>query len=184
MDWHEHIVFEASERDYLVQRRYYVDDARWSWVVIGDERKMILTDNVGDVRVRMARLGRKRILAEAEKGPNRTDPWKVSFPTESGRQTRVAGRLHLAVGWMLTALYWDPQADESANDFYAPEAVAHRLVMPWPEDRAEYRTDEDYQAAQEKHRAALRQASDAMSRIFDGTLGSRHDSRPDSQAGV
>ncbi|SKR49148.1 Uncharacterised protein [Mycobacteroides abscessus subsp. massiliense] len=104
MDWHEHIVYEAPERDYLVQRRYYVDDARWSWVVIGDERRMTLTDNIGDVRVRMARLGRKRILAEAGKEQKRTDPWKVSFPAESGRQARMAGRLHLAVGWMLTAL--------------------------------------------------------------------------------
>ncbi|MGV0744546.1 hypothetical protein [Mycolicibacterium sp. XJ870] len=184
MDWHEHIVYEAPERDYLVQRRYYVDDARWSWVVIGDERKMTITDNIGDVRVRMARLGRKRILAVAEKGPNRTDPWKVRFPAESGRQARVAGRLHLAVGWMLTALYWDSQADESARDFYAPEAVAHRLAMPRPDDRAEYRTDEDYQAAQEEHRAMLKEAGDAMSRIFDGILGNKSDTAPDPQAGV
>jgi hypothetical protein len=166
MDWHEHIVYETPERDHLVQRRFYLDDALWSWVVIGDERKMRLTDNIGDVRVRSAHLGRERTLAEAEKGPNRTDPWTVSFPAESGRQSRVAGRVHLAIGWMATALYWDPQADEGSRDFYAPEAVANRLGMRWPEDRAEYRTDAEYHEAQEQHRAEMRGAAEALSNAF------------------
>ena len=163
MDWHERIVYETPERDYFVERRFYLDDTRWSWVVIGDERKMRLTDNIGDVRVRMAHLGRERILAEAEKGPNRTDPWIVSFPAASGRQQRVAGRVHLAVGWMATALHWDPQADETSIEFYAPEAVAHRLAMPWPDDRAEYRTDAAYHEAQEQHRAKVKEAGELLS---------------------
>jgi hypothetical protein len=163
MDWHEHITYETPERDHLVQRRLYFDDSRWSWAVIGDERKMILTDNIGDVRVRLAQHGRTRTLAESAKGPNRTDPWVVSFPAETGRQPRIAGRIHLAVAWMATALHWDPQADEQSAEYYAPEAVAHRVGLPWPDDLAEYRTEKEYQEAQEQHRAKMRAAMDALS---------------------
>ncbi|WP_235215926.1 hypothetical protein [Mycobacterium kyorinense] len=166
MDWHEHIIYETPERDHLVQRRFYIDDSRWSWAVIGDERKMILTDNIGDVRVRSAHLGRTRILAEAEKGPNRPDPWTVSFPAESGRHPRVAGRVELAIAWMATALHWDPQADARSREFNAPEAVAHRVGLPWPDNRAEYRTEAAYQEAQEQHRAKVNEAGEALSKAF------------------
>ncbi|WP_165692013.1 hypothetical protein [Mycobacteroides abscessus] len=56
--------------------------------------------------------------------------------------------------------------------------------MPRPDDRAEYRTEEDYQAAQEEHRVILKEAGDAMTRIFDGILGDKSEPAPDSQAGV
>jgi hypothetical protein len=174
MQWDEEIHYEAGERDYLVQRRFYIDDRRWSWAVIGDERKMILTDNIGDVRVRLAKLGRKRILAEAVKGPRRTDGWIVTFAADSMREPFDAGRIDFAVAWMSTALYFDPLADEKTRDFYAPEAIAHRFGLPWPTGRTEYLTEEEYEAAQDAHMAAMREAADKMGALLLGDWKPSH----------
>lgn len=164
MDWHEEILYETPEADHLVERRFYITDQMWSWAIIGDERHMILTDNIGDVRVRLARPRRKRVLATAEKGPRQTDRWIVSFPGESGRQPLDAGRIYLAAAWMLTALHFDELADEETQQLNAPEAISKRLGFPFPTDREEYRTEEEYRASQEFHRKAMDKIAETLAR--------------------
>ena len=166
MDWHEEIFYETPEADHLVERRFYITDQKWSWAIIGNERHMILTDNIGDVRVRLARPRRKRVLATAEKGPRRTDGWIVSFPEESGRQPLDAGRIYLAAAWMLTALHFDELADEETQQLNAPEALSRRLGFSFPTDREEYRTEEEYLAGQ----AFLREAMDRVAETLAGML--------------